>query len=142
MRIFSITVLLGALLLGCSDQEVKPIDKLSPYQKQVLNYFTEVALCFEFGTAPEVTRKWKQAINVFIGGDKTPETLNELDNIIAELHELSDQLNISIVADTFQSNFYIYLGTASGFVERFPPAQQHVAANWGLFYVTSTVQMK
>lgn len=137
-RFFSTSVLVIALFSGCSDEELKPIDKLSPYQKEVLDYFTDVALGFEFGSALQVTRKWQREIKVFVGGDKTTEMMTELDEIIAELESLSDQLDISITADTLQSNFYIYLGTGSGFVERFPPAQQHVASNWGLFYVYFT----
>ncbi len=134
-RTIYVWIFIGILLSGCSDPEIKPEDKLSPYQKQVLDYFTDVALGFEFGSASQVTRKWQGEIKVFVGGDKTTEMMTELDEIIAELESLSDQLDISITADTLQSNFYIYLGTGSGFVERFPPAQQHVASNWGLFYV-------
>lgn len=135
IRLLHVFILIALGLSGCNDPEVKPADKLSPYQNQVLDYFTDVALGFEIGSTSQVTRKWKREIKVFVGGDKTTEMMNELDAIISELEALSDQLDISITTDTLQSNFYVYLGTASGFVERFPTAEQHVASNWGLFYV-------
>ena len=121
-------------LYSCSDPEVKPKDQLTAYQQDVIDYFVNVSLGFEFGGASQVTRKWKTEVKIFIGGDKSDEMLNELDRIINELEELTEH-TFSITQDTVQSNFYIYFGTASGFVERFPPAQQHVASNWGLFYV-------
>ncbi|MBX2946139.1 MAG: DUF2927 domain-containing protein [Cyclobacteriaceae bacterium] len=118
---------------SCSDPEVKP-DQLTAYQREVIDYFVDVTLGFEFGSVSRVTRKWKTEVKVFIGGDKSNEMLNELDRIIAELEGLTE-LTFSITQDTLQSNFYIYLGTATGFVQRIPFAQPHVASNWGLFYV-------
>lgn len=131
--VITIPVTLLVTLYSCSDPEVKP-DQLTAYQREVIDYFVDVTLGFEFGGASHVTRKWKTPVNIFIGGDKTDEMLLELDRIIAELEELTS-LSITITQDTLQSNFYVYLGTAAGFVQRIPFAQQHVASNWGLFYV-------
>ena len=127
--------LLLFLLQGCSDEEVTPKEQFSAYQNEVMDYFIDVALGFEFGNATKVTRKWKTEVKIFIGGDKTPEMLAELDRIIAELHELTNQFTISITPDSSQSNYYLYLGPGTSFAERFPPASQNISANWGLFYV-------
>ena len=126
------------LLLGCTEDEVKPrvpSDPRADYQKEVIDYFVEVALGFEFGTASKVTRKWKIPIKVFIGGDKSSEMLNELDRIIIEIEELAGNLSISITEDSLQSNYYLFLGPGSTFAQRFPPAQSNISSNWGLFYV-------
>ncbi|MDH4058594.1 MAG: DUF2927 domain-containing protein [Cyclobacteriaceae bacterium] len=123
------------ILSGCSDDEIIPKEQFTPYQKEVMEYFVDVALGFEFGDASKVTRKWKSEVRIFVGGDKTAEMLSELDGIISELEELTDQLSFSITQDTTESNFYLYFGTGSSFALRFPPAQNHIAANWGLFYV-------
>lgn len=126
--------IIGFLSFGCSDPEVKP-DQLSVYRNDVTDYFAEVALGFEFGSASRVTRKWNNEIKIFIGGEKSTEMLDELDRILTELEELSTEFSFSITADTSQSNYYIFFGSGSSFAARFPPAQQHVATNWGLFYV-------
>lgn len=120
---------------GCSEDDVKPNDQLSSYQNEVIDYFVDVGLGFEFGSASNVTRKWKTGVKIFIGGNKSAEMLTELDRIIAELKELSGNLAFSIVQDSAQSNYYLYFGPGSTFASRYPAAQQHVAANWGLFYV-------
>lgn len=138
LRIRITWVVMPALLFflqSCADEDVTPKAQFSAYQNEVIDYFIDVALGFEFGNATKVTRKWKTDVKIFIGGDKTTEMLSELDRIISEVHELTDQLSISITQDSSQSNYYLYLGSGSSFAERFPPASQNIATNWGLFYV-------
>lgn len=132
--------LLGAVLItvfqGCTEDEVKPNDQITAYQQRVIDYFVDVALGFEFGTASNVTRKWKTDVKIFIGGDATQEMRDELDRILLELEDLSgNELSFTITSDSLQSNYYLFLGDAPTFAAYFPPAQQHIAGNWGLFYV-------
>jgi hypothetical protein len=141
LNLWAILFLFSFAFYSCSDQDVEPQppqppgDQLTAYQREVLNYFVDVALGFEFGNASRITRKWKTEIKIFIGGDKTIEMLTELDRIIGEIEDLTDQLSFSITEDTLQSNYYLFLGSGEEFAKRFPPAQQHIASNWGLFYV-------
>ena len=133
----AISIVLWSLLLtviSCSDQDGNP-DQPTPYQQEVIDYFAEVALGFEFGSATHVTRKWKSEVRIFIGGEENPELLAELNRVIVELESLTDNLSFSITEDSLQSNYYIFFGAGSEFAARYPPSQQHVTSNWGLFYV-------
>ncbi|WP_276373250.1 DUF2927 domain-containing protein [Chryseolinea sp. H1M3-3] len=130
LPLFFITVLLCA----CSDDEVGK--RLTAYDEQVIQYFQEIALGFEYGGATEVTRKWVTDMKIFVGGNKTPELMNELQAIINEINSLAnDGFKISIVTDTLQSNYYVFLGAGATYAERFPSLATLVADNWGLFSV-------
>ena len=54
---------------------------LTQYQKDVIVYFKEIALGFEFGTASAITRKWKSPLNIFVGGKDHPDLNLELNSI-------------------------------------------------------------
>jgi hypothetical protein len=126
------------LLVRCSDDEsVSTYEPPTPksYRERVIDYFVEIALGFEFGTASAVTRKWMHEIRIYVGGNKTTEMMTELNRVIGELEELSENLKLRIVSDTLESNYYIFFGSGMEFANRFPPAQANVASNWGLFYV-------
>ena len=57
------------LISACSEDE--PERKgLTAYDESVIEYFNEIALGFEFGGASEVTRKWKNDMKIFVGGNK------------------------------------------------------------------------
>jgi hypothetical protein len=130
LPLFFVIVLLSA----CSDDEVGK--RLTAYDEEVIQYFQEIALGFEYGGAPEVTRKWVTDMKIFVGGNKTPELMNELQAIINEINNLAtDGFNISIVTDTLQSNYYVFLGPGTTYAERFPSLATLVTDNWGLFSV-------
>jgi len=128
-------------IVSCSKEEEilpNPTNEsgLDTYDLQVIGYFKEVALGFEFGTASEVTRKWKTQMNVFIGGDPSPALTAELDRIIGELDTLiTDGFKITIVTDTLQSNYYLYFGSGDNYAKIFPSQAGYVGSNWGLFSV-------
>jgi len=109
---------------------------LTSYDRSVINYFSEVALGFEFGGGSEITRKWTSEMKIFVGGTKTPDLINELQEIVTEINALAtDGFTLKIVTDTLQSNFYIFLGTSSRYASIFPSQSGFVADNWGLFNV-------
>jgi len=75
-------------------------------------------------------------MKIFVGGTKNPDLMNELQEIVAEINALAtDGFNITMVTDTLQSNFYIFLGTGSRYASIFPSQAGLVADNWGLFSV-------
>ncbi len=130
LPLFFVIVLLSA----CSDDEVGK--ELTAYDERVIQYFEEIALGFEYGGATEVTRKWATDMKIFVGGNKTPELMNELQTIIGEINNLAtDGFNIRIVTDTLQSNYYVFLGPGATYAERFPSLATLVTDNWGLFSV-------
>ncbi|HKZ37674.1 MAG TPA: DUF2927 domain-containing protein [Chryseolinea sp.] len=127
---------LGLILLlsSCSDDEIG--GGLTAYDESVIDYFSEIALGFEFGGDMEVTRKWTSQMKIFVGGTKNPDLMNELQEIVTEINALAtDGFNITMVTDTLQSNFYIFLGTGSRYASIFPSQAGLVADNWGLFSV-------
>jgi hypothetical protein len=123
------------LIASCSeDDETGTV--LTDYDRSVIEYFAEVALGFEFGGAPEVTRKWVTNMKIFVGGHKTPELMNELEDIVTEINSLAtDGFSINIVTDSLQMNFYVFLGSGSAYASKYPSQSTLVAANWGLFTV-------
>ncbi len=124
-----------SLLSACSDDD-KPASPLTAYDQSVIEYFSEIALGFEFGGASQITRKWAIDMKIFVGGNKPQDLMNELQDITAEINALAtDGFNISIVADSLQSNFYIFLGSGSRYAEIYPSQSSLVNNNWGLFSV-------
>ena len=126
---------LVVLIAACSDGE--PGKKgLTAYDESVIEYFNEIALGFEFGNASEVTRKWKTDMKIFVGGNKQQEVMDELQTIVGEINALAtDGFSASVVTDTLQSNFYIFLGSGGDYAKKFPSLSNLVMSNWGLFNV-------
>jgi hypothetical protein len=107
------------------------------YRQDVIDYFEHVALGFEFGDAPEVTRKWNTDMKLFVGGTPSQLLRDELDRIIAELNGLTaaDDFSISITPDSTLSNAYVYFGTSAKFVKIYNAAATDIHSNLVLFYV-------
>lgn len=101
-----------------------------------ISYFKSIALGFEFGNASEITRKWVNNMKVFVGGSPNETLLNELNQIIDDLNELTQpSFSIEVVSDTLASNYYLFLGTGSQFAEIFPANASLISSNWGLFSI-------
>jgi hypothetical protein len=133
-KYFGFCIGLILLLSSCSDDDER--GGLTAYDESVIDYFSEIALGFEFGGDEEVTRKWTSQMKIFVGGTKRPDLMNELQEVVTEINALAtDGFNITIVTDTLQSNFYIFLGTGSRYAAIFPSQAGLVADNWGLFSV-------
>lgn len=128
-------IALGAwvLLTSCGGDD----EFADTYRQDVISYFQHVALGFEIGNAPKVTRKWNTDMKLFVGGKPDQTLRSELDRVIAEINTLAaaDGFNITLVTDTLQSNAYVFFGTQADFVEMFPGASEDAANNFGLFYV-------
>ena len=114
-----------------------PESELSDYEINVIDYFKEVALGFEFGNASKITRKWHSEFKIFIGGEPTDELIDELEKIKTEINELAtDGFKMSIVSDFSQSNYYIFFGTGAEYAELYPSQASLVNSNWGLFSIS------
>ena len=99
--------------LSCSKDEgntFSSLEGLSDYEIDVIEYFKEVALGFEFGNASKITRKWESELKIFVDGEPNSELLDELDDILLEINELAKNgFQIVIVEEPSISNFYIFL---------------------------------
>jgi len=138
-----------SFLFSCSEDEGGGMDfvdeedpmsmvVLTEEQQQTIDYFTEIALGFEFGTAEQVTRKWDTDILITIAGNPTAALLDELDIVLEELNALisSAGITIQITQNAFQANFTIFMGSGEEYGEFFPPAAPFVNSNFGLFFVS------
>ena len=134
IRHFIYTLIL-LIFLSCSDDGEVNIE-LDEYDIEVISYFKEIALGFEFGTSSEITRKWCSDLKIFIGGDISNDLNVELNNIVNEISSLvTDNFSLQIVNDSSQSNFYIFYGSGYGYSKIFPSQANYVDSNWGLFSV-------
>ena len=109
IRYFIYTLIL-LICFSCSDDGEVNIE-LDEYDLEVISYFKDIALGFEYGTSSEITRKWCSDLNIFVGGDISNDLNVELNNIVYEIRSLvTDNFSIQIVNDSSQSNYYIFLG--------------------------------
>jgi hypothetical protein len=123
--------------LSCSKDEgntFSSLEGLSDYEIDVIEYFKEVALGFEFGNASKITRKWESELKIFVVGEPNSELLDELDDILLEINELAKNgFQIVIVEEPSISNFYIFFGTGTDYAQLYPSQSGLVGSNWGLF---------
>ena len=137
-------ILIILLFTNCKkdDDDITIIESeetLSKYQVDLISYFKDIALGFEFGNADKVTRKWNSNLKVFVRESTNKELVKELILIKDEINELvTDGFRIDIVNDYLQSNYYIFLGKDSKYAEIFPSSANLTDDNWGLFTVYST----
>ncbi len=122
-------------ILSCSKDEDISLN-LNEYDLEVISYFKDIALGFEFGSASEVTRKWCSELKIFIGSNVSTELSEELNKIVNEIENLTtDNLSIQIVNDSSLSNYYIYFGSGEKYASIFPSQENYINSNWGLFSV-------
>jgi len=126
-------------LSSCSKDDeniILPESEFSEYEINVIDYFKDVALGFEFGNVSRITRKWNSEVNISIGGEANDELINELEKIKTEINELAtDGFKINIVNNSSQSNYYIFFGSGSDYAQLYPSQTNLVDSNWGLFSV-------
>ncbi len=136
-RAFKCWCLSGSLIFASCSFEVTPEPSLTNVQEEVITYFKEVALGFEFGNDPKVTRKWMNNIRVFVGGNPDPVLLQELELVVQDLNMLisQSQIEIQIVSDSSKSNFYYFMGSEEQ-MRRIAPEWDHLLDNnWGLVQI-------
>ncbi|WP_029033681.1 DUF2927 domain-containing protein [Salinimicrobium terrae] len=129
-------------ITSCSKEEIEEpeiesyYELLTDYEKEIVSYFEDVALGFEFGNSSRITRKWAQPMKIFVGGEPSTALEEELHKITTEINGLAtDGFQIEIVTDTLQSNYYIFLGSGQDYASIFPEIKEYIESNWGLFTV-------
>lgn len=135
LLLFSLCIVI--LMSSCSkNDDILPEFILSEYETDLIDYFKDIALGFEFGITSNITRKWNSGMKVFIGGEPGFKLLAEFEKIRAEINELTtDGFNVTVVNDSLQSNYYIFFGSGTKYAEMFPEESNLVNSNWGLFYL-------
>lgn len=126
------------LISSCSkdNEDILPESEQSEYELEVISYFKEVALGFENGNSSEITRKWQSPMRVFLDGNPSSLINDKVKQSVNEINELvTDGFLIEIVNDYNLSNCYVFFGTASDFIEKFPDADGQIGSNYALFNV-------
>ena len=56
-----------SFIVVCSCKPIDPIpkDDLTAQELEVLDYFKEIALGFEFGSASKIVRKWNKSLSLY-----------------------------------------------------------------------------
>ncbi len=115
-----------------SESETLQFTSSSP----VVEYFIDIALGFEFGSATKITRKWVEPMKIYVDGSPTEELLEELDNIILELNDLfTDGFYMEIVNTKSESNFQVVMSSAEFYQTNYGVSATYTNTNWGLFYL-------
>lgn len=99
------------------------IDSLTPdfTNTELIQYFKDIALGFEYGSGSDVTRRWETDINLFLGGNISDDNLNEINRIKDEINELiNTNVSFNIVNDSINSNHYLYIGLPDDYNSIFP----------------------
>jgi hypothetical protein len=99
------------------------------------DYFKEVALNVEFGSASSEIRKWLTDIRYFVSGEVTAELAAELDRVVAELNSLVG-VQLIEVSDTTEANFQIFFGSGEDYANNLEPnALDLIGNNNGLVWL-------
>ena len=126
-----------SIIFSCNNS-ISQIDS-----NQVNAYFNEIAYGNEFdSTIPHHIRKWHTNINIFISGDKKPYMIRELQLIVKELNDLINPIKLSIVDDSLNANYFIYLGNEQTFNKIEPLSTKYTRDNLGLFFVRRTANFE
>ena len=110
---------LAVSLFSCSTDERSENPEmettaLTLKQELIVDYFKQTALGFDnSGGAPNITRKWFSDVRIFLLGDPSEESLNELVIAIAELNSFfpDNDFNVSIVDTEEESNAQFLFGS-------------------------------
>ena len=100
------------------------------YTAQEVDYFAEVALGFEYGSASAVVRRWNQPIRFRVNGDPDEGDLAALERVVAEINGLTS--TVDMVQVTESPLVEIHFAPVSAFPGILP---SYVPGNIGYFSV-------
>lgn len=129
---------ISILISSCSydNEEILPQPELSIYQQDVIEYFKEIALGFEHGDSPKITRKWQSSMKIFIEGNPSVSAIRKVERTISEINSMAtDGFSVELVSNYELSNCYIFFGTTSEFLKKFPEAEEQMGSNYAIFNV-------
>lgn len=128
-------LLLLIISSSCKDENDSFI-KIDTYDKQVIEYFPQVALGFENSTIDEVTRKWGEEMKIYLYGNISTSNYEDVEKVRDEVSQLAtDGFKISIVQDSIQANLYLFLGSAEEYSQRIPFFRELVEGFSSYFYL-------
>ncbi len=89
------------------------------YSDKAKDYFLDVALGTQYGSEKTAVTKWVYYIKVYIDGDFKVYMKRELDEIVEELNQLTNNIKLNIVPSKDSSNLLIFLGSGEEYAKKF-----------------------
>ena len=107
------------------------------YDRESVDYFKEIALRGEFTSQiNDKPRRWTTDINIYLHGMKTDYMILELDKIVKELNDIIVPVELKVVYEKTEANFFIFLGSMYDFQKFYPSAElKDLEGNWGYFQI-------
>ncbi|MFT7434705.1 MAG: hypothetical protein ACI8UX_000496 [Psychromonas sp.] len=103
---------------------------LIEFQEEVIIYYKEVALGFEFGSSTQITRNGSDNMKIYVGGNKQDYLINDLNKVSNEINTLTQNgFQIRTVTDSSLANYYVFLGRRKSYGELFPSSKSLVTTN-------------
>lgn len=111
------------------------------------SYYYEIAYKSEFNDKI-YSKKWNKDIKIFISDYKSDLKYNdsligvidslkiELIRIVDDLNNYINPINLTIVNDSTESNFFIYLGSSEWYNKNVPQTIPYTNGNYGMGWVT------
>lgn len=112
----------------------------SKYEPEVVAYFKEIALKSEFSDrVRSKPRRWSTDMKIYVDGYCPEYLLLELHMIVKELNDLIDPIQIRLVSDRADANYFIFLGSMTDFHKKYPTTDLHLLKkNLGFFQLYSS----
>ncbi len=103
------------------------------FSSEAKEYFNKVAYGNEFDGGNSSLKKWNQDINIYVVGDKRDYLMSELNDIVSELNGLISTININIVDNESDANFFILFGSQQDYNNYDKESIGYTEHNQGLF---------
>ncbi len=103
------------------------------FSSEAKEYFNKVAYGNEFDGGNSSLKKWNQDINIYVVGDKRDYLMSELNDIVSELNGLIFTININIVDNESDANFFILFGSQQDYNNYDKESIGYTEHNQGLF---------
>jgi hypothetical protein len=107
------------------------------HSQEVLDYYDEIVMNSEFDGRSASAFKWDSDMKIYVEGEPTSELLSELSRIVSELNNIIDPVDIEVVSDRDNANYFVFFGSPDGFATAHPDINRsQLVDNWGLFQVS------
>ena len=108
-------------------------DETKEFSPEAKEYFKKIAYGNEFDANDNSLSKWNQDINIYVVGEKRQHLMDELESIVSELNGLISTININIVDNESDANFFILFGSQQDYNNYDSESIGYTEHNQGLF---------
>lgn len=113
-----------------AELSVRVVQRPGGYTAQEIDYLQDIAFGFEYGSASQVIRKWRENPRLKVFGTPTAEDQAVLDDVISDLNALMESVQVEIVDS--EPTVEVHFAPVSQFPSILP---SYVQGNLGYFSV-------